>query len=59
MEWHASKGGWVCYTHDFLKTWSGFDLIVSAFSGVPIKRGAIKAIGVATPIGKGKEKNIK
>ena len=34
-------------------------LFVSAFSGVPIKRGAIKAIGAATPISKGKEKNIK
>ena len=59
MEWHASRGGWVCYAHDFPETWSGLDLIVSAFAGVPIKRGAVKAIGAATPIGKGKEKNIK
>jgi len=20
-EWHASRGGWVCYAQDFLKTW--------------------------------------
>ena len=59
VEWHASMGGQVCYAHDFPETWSGLDLIVSAFSGVPIKRGAVKAIGAATPIGKGKEKNIK
>ena len=26
---------------------------------MPIKRGAVEAIGAATPIGKGKEKNIK
>ena len=58
-KWHAFRGGWVCYVHDFLETWSGFDLVVSAFSGVPIKRGVVKAIGAATPISKGKEKNIK
>ena len=35
------------------------DLIVGTSSSVPIKRGAIEAIGVATPISKGKEKKIK
>jgi len=58
-EWHASWGGWVTYAQDFPKTWSRCDLIVGAFSGVPIKRGAVKAIGAATPIGKGREKRIK
>ena len=38
-EWHASRGGWVCYVNDFPDTWSGCDLIVGAVSsGVPIKR---------------------
>ena len=58
-EWHASRGGWVCYAQDFLETWSGYDLIVGASSGIPIKRGAIEAISAATPISKGKEKKIK
>jgi len=58
-EWHASRGGWVCYAHDFSETWSGCDLIVGASFGVPIKKGTVEAIGVATPIGKGKEKKIK
>ena len=58
-EWHASKGGWVCYAQDFPETWSGCDLIVGTSSGVPIKRGTIKAIGAATRIGKGAEKKIK
>ena len=58
-KWHASKGGWVCYAHDFPKTWSGCDLIIGASSGVPIKRGAVEAIGATTPISKGKEKKIK
>ena len=58
-EWHASIGGWVCYVNDFPDAWSGCDLIVGASSGVPIKRGVVKAIGVATPVGKGKEKKIK
>ena len=58
-EWHASKGGWVCYANDFPDAWPRCNFIVSAFSGVPIKRGAIKAIGAATPMGKGKEKEIK
>ena len=58
-EWHASRGGWVCYAQDFLETWSGCDLIIGASSGIPIKRGAIEALSVATPISKGKEKKIK
>ena len=49
----------MCYAQDFLETWSRCDLIVGASSKVPIKRGAIEAIGVATPIGKGIEKKIK
>ena len=47
------------YAQDFPKTWSGCDLIIGTSSGVPIKRGAVKAIGVATLVGKGKEKRIK
>ena len=47
------------YAQDFPETWSGCDLIVVASSGVSIKRGAVEAIGVATPIGKGREKRIK
>ena len=47
------------YTQDFPKTWSGCDIIVGASSGVPIKRGAVEGIGVATLIGKGREKMIK
>ena len=49
----------MCYARDFLGTWSGCDLIVGTSSGVPIKKGAVEAIGAATPIGKGKEKKIK
>jgi len=49
----------VCYAQDFPETWLGCDLIIGASSSVPIKRGAIEAIGAATPIGKGKEKKIK
>ena len=49
----------MCYAQDFLETWSGCDLIVGTSSGVPIKRRAGEAIGATTPIGKGKEKNIK
>ena len=59
MEWYASRGGWICYAQDFPKAWSRCDLIVGTSSGVPIKRGAVEAIGAATPIGKGKEKKIK
>ena len=54
-EWLASRGGWVCYAQDFPETWSRCDLIVGTSSGVPIKRGAVEAIGAATPIGKGKK----
>ena len=59
MEWHASRGGWVCYANDFLDAWPGCDLIVGVSSGVPIKRGLVEATGAATPLGKGKEKKIK
>ena len=45
VKWHASKGGWVCYANDFPDAWSGYDLIVGAFFGVPIKRGVVEAIG--------------
>ena len=59
VEWHASRGGWVTYAQDFPKTWSGCDLIIGTSFGVPIKRGAIEAIGAVTPTSKGKEKRIK
>ena len=59
VEWHASMGGWVTYAQDFLATWSGCGLIIGTSFGVPIKRGAIETIGVATPAGKGKEKGIR
>ena len=58
-EWYVVRGGWVCYANDFPDAWSGCDLIVGASSGVPIKRGAVEAIGVATLVGKVKEKKIK
>ena len=32
---------------------------MGASFGVPIKKGVVKAIGAATPVGKGKEKKIK
>ena len=56
---YASRGGWVCYAQDFLKAWLRCDLIIGTSSGVPIKRGAVKAISAATPLCKGKEKKIK
>ena len=49
----------MCYAQDFPETWLGCDLIVGTSSGMPIKRGAGEVIGVAIPIGKGKEKKIK
>ena len=49
----------MCYAQDFPETWPMCDLIVGTSSGVPFKRGAIKTIGAATPVGKGKEKRIK
>ena len=49
----------MCYAQYFPKTWSGCDLIIGASSSVPIKRGAVEAIGAVTPIGKDKEKKIK
>ena len=58
-EWYAVRGGWVYYANDFLSAWLGCDLILGASFGVPIKRGAVKAIDVATPVGKVKEKKIK
>ena len=42
-----------------METWLGCDLIVNTSSGVPIKRGAVKAIGAATSISEGIEKKIK
>ncbi|XP_065625328.1 peroxidase 64 [Quercus suber] len=48
VEWHASRGGWVCYANDFLDAWSGCDLIVGSSSGTPIKKGVVEAIGAAT-----------
>ena len=55
-EWHAFRGGWVCYPNDCPDAWSGCDLIVSTSFGVSIKRGVVEAIGAATFVGKGKEK---
>ena len=49
----------MCYANDFSNAWSRFDFIVGSSSGMLIKKGVIEAIGVATPIGKGKEKKIK
>ena len=59
VEWHAFRGGWVTYAQNFLRTWSRCDLIIGTSSGVPIKRGVVEEISVATPVGKGKEKRIK
>ena len=42
-----------------MENWSGCDLIVDTSSGVPIKRGAVEAIGAATSINEGIEKKIK
>ena len=47
------------YAQDFPETWSSCYLIIGTSSGVPMKRGAIEAIGAATPASKGKEKRIK
>ena len=41
-EWHASRGGWVTYAQDFLEAWLGCDLIISASTRVPIKKGAME-----------------
>ena len=49
----------MCYAQDFPETWLRCDLIVGTSSDVPIKRKAGEVIGVATPIGIGKEKKIK
>ena len=59
VELHAFREGWVTYAQDFLETWLGCDLIIGTSFGVPIKKGAIEAIGAATPASKGKEKRIK
>ena len=59
MEWHASRGGWVCYMNDFPDAWTECDLIMGASSSVPIKRGIVEAIGATIPLCKGKEKKIK
>ena len=58
-EWHASRGGWVTYAQDFSEVWSGCDLIVGAFAGVPIKKGAVEVISASTPVGMSKERAIK
>ena len=58
-EWHAFRGGWVCYANDFPNAWLGCDLIVGSSSGVPIKRGVVGVTSAATPVGKDKEKKIK
>ena len=58
-EWHASRGGWVCYANEFPDAWSGCDLIVGFSSDVPIKKGVIEVIGATTLMGKGNEKKIK
>ena len=47
------------YANDFPDSWSRCYLIGGSSSGVPIKKGVAEAIGVATPVGKGKEKKIK
>ena len=59
VEWHAARGGWVSYASDFLASWPRSDLIISSSTGVLIKIGVLKEIGVATLIGKGKEKKVK
>ena len=59
VELHAFREGWVTYAQDFLETWLGCDLIIGTSFRVPIKKGAIEAIGAATPASKGKEKRIK
>ena len=58
-EWHASRGGWVTYAQDFPEVWSGCNLIVGATAGVPIKKGAVKAINVGNSIDIRKERAIK
>ena len=58
-EWHASRGGWLTYAQDFSEVWSGCDLIVGAFAGVPIKKGAVEVISASTPVGMSKERAIK
>ena len=58
-EWHASRGGWVTYAQDFLEAWSGCDLIVGAFAGVSIKKGAVGVISAGTLVGTSKERAIK
>ena len=49
VEWHASRGGWVCYAQDFPEAWLGCDLIMGTSSSVSIKRGVVEAIGATTP----------
>lgn len=49
----------MCYAHDFPDAWPRCDLIVVASSSVPIKKGVIETISAATPVGKGKDKNVK
>ena len=59
VEWHAARGGSVSYASDFLASWPRSDLIISSSTGVLIKIGVLKEIGVANLVGKGKEKEVK
>ena len=47
------------YAQDFPEVWSGCNLIVGAFAGVPIKKGAVEVISAGTPVGMSREKVIK
>ena len=58
-EWHASRGGWVTFAQDFPKVWLGYDLIVGASVGVPIKKGAVEVISAGTSVGISRGKVIK
>ena len=43
------------YAQDFPGTWLGYGLIIGTSSEVPIKKGAVETIGVATTSVKGKD----
>ena len=43
------------YGQDFPETWLGYSFIIGASSGVPIKKGAMEMISVATAPSKGKD----
>ena len=59
IEWHTARGGWVSYANDFPVSWPECDLIVGSYSGLTIKKGVVKEISAATPVGNGKEKKTK